>query len=84
MKQKITVSFKTFTLTMNNEPCTVVLTFDSVEENVWSVTIQINLFWQYLYQVVFVFYHFRACLHGGGVPQIGEVTCLGGVARLSI
>ena len=23
---------------MNNEPATVVLTFDSVEENVWSVT----------------------------------------------
>ena len=40
---------------MNNEPCTVVLTFDSVEENVWSVTIQINPFWQYLYKVVFVF-----------------------------
>ena len=28
--------------------------------------------------------YFRACLHGGGVPQIGEVTRLGGVARLSI
>ena len=27
---------------------------------------------------------FRACLHGGGVPQIGEVTHLGGVTRLSI
>ena len=27
---------------------------------------------------------FRACLHGGGVPQIGEVTRLGGVTRLSI
>ena len=26
----------------------------------------------------------RACLHGGGVPQIGEVTRLGGVTRLSI
>ena len=24
------------------------------------------------------------CLRGGGVPQIGEVTRLGGVARLSI
>ena len=23
----------------------------------------------------------RACLHGGGVPQIGEVTRLGGVTR---
>ena len=84
MKQKITGSFKTFTLTMNNEPCTVVLTFDSVEENVWSVTIQINPFRQYLYELVFVFYHFGPCLHGGGVPQIGEVTFLGGVIRLSI
>ena len=26
----------------------------------------------------------RACLHGGGGPQVGEVTRLGGVARLSI
>ena len=26
----------------------------------------------------------RACLHGGGGPQVGEVTCLGGVTRLSI
>ena len=27
---------------------------------------------------------FRACLHGAGGPQIGEVTRLGGVTRLSI
>ena len=27
---------------------------------------------------------FRACLHGGGGPQVGEVTRLGGVIRLSI
>ena len=27
---------------------------------------------------------FRACLHGGGGPQVGEVTRLGGVTRLSI
>ena len=26
----------------------------------------------------------RACLHGGGGAQVGEVTCLGGVTRLSI
>ena len=26
----------------------------------------------------------RACLHGGGGPQVNEVTCLGGVTRLSI
>ena len=24
----------------------------------------------------------RACLHGGGGPQVGEVTRLGGVTRL--
>ena len=35
MKQKITGSFETFTLTMNNEPSMVVLTFDSVEESIW-------------------------------------------------
>ena len=27
---------------------------------------------------------FRACLHGGGGPQVGEVTRLGGVTRLSV
>ena len=27
---------------------------------------------------------FRPCLHGGGGPQVGEVTSLGGVTRLSI
>ena len=27
---------------------------------------------------------FRAWLHGGGRPQVGEVTRLGGVTRLSI
>ena len=26
----------------------------------------------------------RACLHGSGGPQVGEVTCLGGVTGLSI
>ena len=26
----------------------------------------------------------RACLHGGGGPQVGEVTRFGGVTRLSI
>ena len=26
----------------------------------------------------------RACLHGGGGPQVGEVTRLSGVTRLSI
>ena len=27
---------------------------------------------------------FKACLHGGGGPQVGEVTSLGGVTRLSM
>ena len=27
---------------------------------------------------------FRACLHGGGGPQVGEVTRLGGVTCLSV
>ena len=27
---------------------------------------------------------FKACLHGGGGPQVGEVTHLGGITRLSI
>ena len=27
---------------------------------------------------------FRACLDGGGGPQVGEVTFLGGVSRLSL
>ena len=28
--------------------------------------------------------YLKACLHGGGGPQVGEVTHLGGVTRLSI
>ena len=28
--------------------------------------------------------YIRVCLHGGGAPQEGEITCLGGVTRLSI
>ena len=35
-------------------------------------------------QKCFLQCHFRACLHEGGGPQVGEVTRLGGVARLSI
>ena len=27
---------------------------------------------------------FRSCLHGGGGPQVGEVTGLGGLTRLSM
>ena len=30
------------------------------------------------------FANLRACLHGGGGPQVGEITHLGGVTRLSI
>ena len=26
-------------------------------------------------------HHIRACLHGSGVPQVGEVTRLGGVKK---
>ena len=26
----------------------------------------------------------RACLHGGGGPQVGEVTCLGGVQKVTL
>ena len=29
-------------------------------------------------------FHLRACLHGSGGPQVGEVTRQGGVTRLSI
>ena len=34
--------------------------------------------WQSTYLIL------RACLHGGVGPQVGEITCLGGVTRLSI
>ena len=30
-----------------------------------------------------IFTEIRACLHEGGGPQVGEVTRLGGVTRLS-
>ena len=31
--------------------------------------------------LVYCVVEFRACLHGGGGPQVGEVTCLGGVKK---
>ena len=27
---------------------------------------------------------FRACLHGGGGPQVGEVACLGEVKKITL
>ena len=30
---------------------------------------------------ILFFARFRACLHEGGGPQVGEVTCLGGVKK---
>ena len=33
---------------------------------------------------VHIISHFRACLHGGGGPQVSEVTRLGEVTRLFI
>ena len=36
------------------------------------------------YSPPFKYPGFRACLNGGGGPQVGEVTRLGGVIRLSI
>ena len=39
-----------------------------------------NYYWYLLYYRT----RQRACLHGGEGPQVGEVTRLGGVTRLSI
>ena len=39
---------------------------------------------RYVREKFYSFYFVRACLHGGGGPQGGEVTRLGGVTRLSI
>ena len=39
---------------------------------------------KYSYLVTAVVITVSACLHGGGVPQIVEVTRLGGVTRLSL
>ena len=37
-----------------------------------------------LTRIVKIRVNLRACLHGGGGPQVGEGTRLGGVTRLSI
>ena len=52
--------------------------------SVWTsdfVTLSIMIQYNYLVKPVGIF---RACLHGGGEPQVGEVTRQGGVTRLSI
>ena len=38
----------------------------------------------YVSQLFISIASFRACLHVGGEPHVGEVTRLGGVTRLSI
>ena len=48
-----------------------------------------KIFIEILVQLFMVLYLFlpvqvRACLHGGRGPQVGQVTHLGGVTRLSI
>ena len=40
--------------------------------------------WIKLLQKVSFYFIISACLHRGGGPQVGEVTHLGGVTRLSI
>ena len=64
---------------------------------VWLTSFQIpefqsvTIFFKFVHQFLLLFFFcvifipsFRACLHGGGGPQIGEVTRLAGVTRLSI
>ena len=66
----------------------------------WSVFQRWNCFWSNerycnalsgcasftsaIYKIILSFGSLRACLHGGGGPQVGEVAPLGGVTRLSI
>ena len=48
--------------------------------------VDLNNNWLFPYEASSTQRHatFRACLHGGGGPQVGEVTRLGGVTCLSI
>ena len=35
-------------------------------------------------EIMLLLFTLRACFHGGGGPQVGEVICLGGLTLLSI
>ena len=35
-------------------------------------------------RLVVILLWLRACLHGGGGPQVGEATCLGGVKQIAL
>ena len=35
-------------------------------------------------EIMLLLFTLRACFHGGGGPQVGEVTCLGRLTLLSI
>ena len=35
-------------------------------------------------EIMLLFFTLRPCFHGGGGPQVGEVTCLGGLTLQSI
>ena len=79
------MSPKLFFLKVTNNK-TVWLTSFQVQEFL-SVTIFfkfVHLFLPAFVSAVLFIPSFRACLHGEGGPQIGEVTRLAGVTRLSI
>ena len=48
-----------------------------------SLSFDFLLFWTLFFSEIGA-YAFRTFLHRGGGPQVGEVTRLGGVTRLSI
>ena len=47
---------------------------------------EFEVFYYYYYFLLLFFFYVlvRACLRGGGGPQVGEITPLGGATRLSI
>ena len=49
-----------------------------------SIIVRVNVVLNRTVHVLTVTGVFRSCLHGGGGPQVGEVTRLGGVTRLSM
>ena len=54
---------------------------DKVLHLVYPPKFRITVVWNFILGMSVVL---KACLHGGGGPQVGEVTRLGGVTRPSI
>ena len=50
-----------------------------IDNNRWIIVSVTSISFDFQYQSTT-----RACLHEGGGPQVGEITCLGGIKKITL